>query len=332
MTLNRQEVIKKKKKKKIIWNLIKTAIVVFAVFFYIKDLSAVNNTTDPYTFKNGELKANIQLVDKTVMQSFAVDEENQYIYVSQVKSGQPKNSAESFVITRCSMDGKMLDSMTLKYGGHGTNIGVEVQNNSVYIWSSYDRVNQEGQTVGFDLVRFEYKAGATYTPSSPELEKYSNLINGKSTVQIATAIDNKNRRLAVRQRDSFHKEQWVDIYNLDDVTKYDARKLHTIHIPENILYLQGLSLAGNYLYWRTGDTNGKKFQDYVTIFDISTGKILKSKHVSVDESDILNKITYREPEGIFMYTDPKTAIQTLLVGVVTKEEGKNYFKNKVYTY
>jgi hypothetical protein len=332
--LQRREVIKKKKKRKIISSLIKLGITVLAVSFYMNDLSTDDYTFDHNSFLDdeGNLKAILQLADKTVMQSFAIDEENHEIYVSQVKSGQPKNVAESYVITRSTMDGQMLDSMTLQYGGHGTNIGVEVYNDEVYIWSSYERVNRNGAATGRDLVRFKYRANVTYTPQSPEIENYSYLIDTQSSMQISPAIDNKNRKIAVRQRDGIKKTQWVNVYNLDEVLSHKNPIANTIIIPEYLLMLQGLSLDGDYLYWRTGDSNERKFKDLVSVFDVNSGDLVAQKQVTSGWNSNSDKRFYREPEGIFLYTHAKTGEKQLYVGVVTGKSGEGIYSNSIYTF
>ncbi|MFP7299097.1 hypothetical protein [Neobacillus niacini] len=270
----------------------------------------------------------LQVSEKTVMQSFAIDEINRHIYISQVKGGQDNKGAESFVITKTTMDGIMIDSMTLTYGGHGTSIGVEVTDGIVYIWSSYDKVDKKGTMIGHDLVRFKYIGGATYTPSSPSLERYSDLINTDPKVQIAPSIDNKNGKIAVRQR--VGKKQKVDVYNIEDVLNNRNRKLYSFDVPTDLSYLQGLSLDGKFIYWRTGDTNGKKFKDLVTVFDITTGNIVLKEQITSGMDLAPYESNFREPEGVFMYTNPNTGEKSLYIGVVTGAPGKRI--NRLYVY
>ncbi|WP_052353775.1 phage baseplate protein [Neobacillus jeddahensis] len=315
---------KLKKKKGRNWLYIFELIILLGAFFYFSHDFGDSTDSSTAKKKKDNLFAKLELADHTVMQSFAIDETNKNIYVAQAKSSTTQNVAESYVITRCTLDGRMLDKMTLKYGGHGTNIGVEVNSKGVYIWSSYDQVNKKGVSKGHDLVRFKYKAGATYTPSSSDLKRYSKLINTSSSVQVATTIDNANRRLAVRQRQGDKTK--IDIYNLDDVLKGDNHKLHTLSISKELYYLQGFSLENNYLYWRTGDTNEERYKDYVSIFNISTGKLMTQIHETVGIDTMKHESNFREPEGVFLYTNPDTGKKSLLVGVVTGASGKRFYR------
>jgi hypothetical protein len=347
-TLNRRDRFKTRKTRKRIWNFIITAIVISAFCFFLKDFAAKSETTkinpldthnnetypsdspppelhpeERFSLKNkADRTITLQLADKTVMQSFAVDDVHQQIYVSQVASGRAPEEAESFVITRCTMDGKMLDSMTLKYGGHGTNIGVEVDGGSVYIWSSYNQLAEDGTVTGHDLVRFKYKAGAVYYPDSRALKNFSQLIDPSASIQIAAAVDPINKTLAVRQRSG--TTTTVDVYSLTDVLKGGDTKLSTINVPKNLYYLQGFSLDGDYLYWRTGDTDETRFKDFVTVFNVVTGEMVYQKHMTAGIDGLVNESNFREPEGIFLYTNPDTGEKSLFAGVVTGWNGERF--------
>ncbi|MFF2447160.1 hypothetical protein ACFVSW_08645 [Neobacillus sp. NPDC058068] len=363
-SLNRRDRFKAKKTQKRIWNFVITAIAAAAFFFFLKDFAVKsettkinpsdthyreNNPTNDHTPDNSTTdtpppeqhpeerlllknKADhtitLQLADKTVMQSFAVDDVHQQIYVSQVESGRAPEEAESFVITRCTMDGKMLDSMTLKYGGHGTNIGVEVDGDSVYVWSSYNKIAEDGTVTGHDLVRFKYKAGAVYNPSSHALKNFSKLIDPSASIQIAAAVDPINKTLAVRQRSGTKTS--VDVYSLTDVLSGGDTKLSTTIVPKNLYYLQGFSLDGDYLYWRTGDTDETRFKDFVTVFNTITGGVVYQKHMTAGIDGLVNESNFREPEGIFLYTKPDTGEKSLFVGVVTGGNGERF--NRIHAF
>ncbi|MED1468591.1 hypothetical protein [Bacillus salipaludis] len=324
-----QQINKIKGKNKIIF-----LLVFLILFFFIAVLIRKNPESKRFQFENIKpvYYESMNTADTTVMQSFAVDEIHKQIFVSQVKSGHTGNVAESYIITRCSMDGQMLDSMTLTFGGHGTSIGVEINKNKIYIWSSFDKVNINGVTTGHDLVRFQYKADENLTPFSPNLQNYSDLINPSSSMLITPTIDNKNRKLAVSQRDRYKHKQWVDIYNIDDILKHKPRKTNKIDIPESLLLLQGLSLDGNYLYWRTGDENEINYKDLVTVFDINTGRIIVQRRVALGWDISPYETIYREPEGIYMYTNSDTGKKMLFVGVVTGVRGKDNYRNRIYVY
>ncbi|MDY7432369.1 teichoic acid biosynthesis protein [Bacillus sp. V26] len=271
-----------------------------------------------------KLFTELRVADKTVLQSFNFDEKNHQIYTTQVATGMGGGSPQSFRITRLSFEGLQLDSMLLKHGGHGTNIGIENRNGTIYIWSLYDRPNETDKS---DLVCFPYKAGATLDENSKELQRFSNLpLNHRVT----PALDMKNRQLALRQYDTVNNKQWVTVFNLDDAIANKNNPLYTINIPEELHYLQGFFLDDGYLYWYTGDTNSKTYPNLITVFDTS-GKILLQKEITVG-SDLSYRYenNFREPEGICMYTNPETGAKSLMVGITSGKEGGRI--SRIYAY
>jgi hypothetical protein len=271
-----------------------------------------------------KLFTELRVADKTVLQSFNFDEKNHQIYTTQVATGMGGGSPQSYRITRLSFEGLQLDSMLLKHGGHGTNIGIENRNGTIYIWSLYDRPNETDKS---DLVCFPYKAGATLDENSKELQRFSNLpLNHRVT----PSLDMKNRQLALRQYDTLKNKQWVTVFNLDDAIANKNNPLYTINIPEELHYLQGFFLDDGYLYWYTGDTNSKTYPNLITVFDTS-GKILLQKEISVG-SDLSYRYenNFREPEGICMYTNPETGAKSLMVGITSGKEGNRI--SRIYAY
>ncbi|MDP4524802.1 phage baseplate protein [Bacillus halotolerans] len=271
-----------------------------------------------------KLFTELRVADKTVLQSFNFDEKNHQIYTTQVATGMGGGSPQSFRITRLSFEGLQLDSMLLKHGGHGTNIGIENRNGTIYIWSLYDRPNETDKS---DLVCFPYKAGATLDENSKELQRFSNLpLNHRVT----PSLDMKNRQLALRQYDTVKNKQWVTVFNLDDAIANKNNPLYTINIPEELHYLQGFFLDDGYLYWYTGDTNSKTYPNLITVFDTS-GKILLQKEITVG-SDLSYRYenNFREPEGICMYTNPETGAKSLMVGITSGKEGGRI--SRIYAY
>jgi hypothetical protein len=71
------------------------------------------------------------------------------------------NGIETTVITRLNLSGTKLDTMILRYAGHGTAIDVELINGAEYIWLNWRRTSASaGDT--YDIVRFPYRPG-TYS-------------------------------------------------------------------------------------------------------------------------------------------------------------------------
>lgn len=268
---------------------------------------------------------NLNLADKTVLQCFVIDELTGDIYATQVASGN-QDKSESFTITRMNQNGVMLDSMTLIHGGHGTTIGLERENGKVYIWSNYNVVDSNGNTVGNDLVRFPYTAGATLNGGSGGIKRY-NKFNDYYTIPV---IDRENGFIAFRIRLE-DDNSLVELRKLNDVKNGVNKVLGKVIIPSDLFYLQGFTIDGYDLYWYTGDTNNKTYPCEITQFNFKDGSL--KKRISCDFGygpDGKYEDGFREPESIFLYKDPKTGKKSLFAGVATGAVGKRLAK--VYAY
>lgn len=175
---------------------------------------------------------NLNLADKTVLQCFVIDELTGDIYATQVASGN-QDKSESFTITRMNQNGVMLDSMTLIHGGHGTTIGLERENGKMYIWSNYNVVDSNGNTVGNDLVRFPYTAGATLNGGSEGIKRY-NKFNDYYTIPV---IDRENGFIAFRIRLE-DDNSLVELRKLNDVKNGVNKVLGKVIIPNDLFYLK----------------------------------------------------------------------------------------------
>ncbi|MBO3796843.1 teichoic acid biosynthesis protein [Bacillus subtilis] len=267
----------------------------------------------------------LSLADKTVLQWFGIDEETGDIYATQVSSGNTEGS-ESFTITRMNQNGLMLDSMKVDKGGHGTTLGLEREGGKVYIWSNYDVVDSNGNTVGNDLVRFPYTAGVTLNSGSGGIRRY-NKFNDYYTIPVT---DTKNGLIAFRIKLN-DGNSVVELRKLSDVKNNINNVLGTVTIPKDLVYLQGLAIDGYDLYWYTGDTNNKTYPNELCRFSFKDGKLTDriSCNFGYDE-DGKYEDNFREPESVCFYKDPKTGKKSLLAGVVTGGAGKRI--NKVYAY
>ncbi|MEC0251784.1 phage baseplate protein [Bacillus halotolerans] len=268
---------------------------------------------------------NLNLADKTVLQCFVIDELTGDIYATQVASGN-KDKSESFTITRMNQNGVMLDSMTLIHGGHGTTIGLERENGKVYIWSNYNVVDSNGNTVGNDLVRFPYTAGATLNGGSGGIKRY-NKFNDYYTIPV---IDRENGFIAFRIRLE-DDNSLVELRKLNDVKNGVNKVLGKVIIPNDLFYLQGFTIDGYDLYWYTGDTNNKTYPCEITQFSFKDGSLRKRISCNFGYGpDGKYEDGFREPESIFLYKDPKTGKKSLFAGVATGAVGKRLAK--VYAY
>ncbi|MCC2528179.1 teichoic acid biosynthesis protein [Bacillus halotolerans] len=268
---------------------------------------------------------NLNLADKTVLQCFVIDELTGDIYATQVASGN-QDKSESFTITRMNQNGVMLDSMTLTHGGHGTTIGLERENGKMYIWSNYDVVDSNGNTVGNDLVRFPYTAGATLNGGSGGIKRY-NKFNDYYTIPV---IDRENGFIAFRIRLK-DDNSLVELRKLSDVKNGVNKVLGKVIIPSDLFYLQGFTIDGYDLYWYTGDTNNKTYPCEITQFSFKDGSLKKRISCNFGYGpDGKYEDGFREPESIFLYKDPKTGKKSLFAGVATGAVGKRLAK--VYAY
>ncbi len=268
---------------------------------------------------------NLNLADKTVLQCFVIDELTGDIYATQVASGN-QDKSESFTITRMNQNGVMLDSMTLIHGGHGTTIGLERENGKMFIWSNYNVVDSNGNTVGNDLVRFPYTAGATLNGGSGGIKRY-NKFNDYYTIPV---IDRENGLIAFRIRLE-DDNSLVELRKLNDVKNGVNKVLGKVIIPSDLFYLQGFTIDGYDLYWYTGDTNNKTYPCEITQFSFKDGSLKKRISCNFGYGpDGKYEDGFREPESIFLYKDPKTGKKSLFAGVATGAVGKRL--TKVYAY
>ncbi|QXJ47116.1 teichoic acid biosynthesis protein [Bacillus altitudinis] len=273
-----------------------------------------------YTTVSPVYHTHLNLKDPTVLQCFVIDEKKGDIYATQVSSG-----TSGYTITRMNKNGVMLDSMNVHQGGHGTSFGLERENGKIYIWSNYNIVDSNNVVIGHELVRFPYKAGATIKRDSASIERY-NKFNDKYTIPV---IDQKNGLIAFRTK--IKKDSVVELRDLRQLKKGINKVLGKVTIPSDLYYLQGFTIDGYDLYWYTGDTNSVNHPSELALFSFKDGLI--KKRITCDFGrgyDGHYEDDFREPEGIFLYKDPKTGKKSLFAGVVTGGLGKR--QAKVYAY
>ncbi len=258
----------------------------------------------------------LELPEGKIMQGFYFAQNGNAMFANIADGGSP----ESFTVYRLTSTGKMLDSMTLSQFGHGTLLGIEEIGTEVYIWTNIETVSSTNT-----LTRVKYIPGATYTPSSPEIENYSKFsIEGKVYPSI-------HYNYIIYCRGLGSGNSWkVEKRLLDDVKNGIDNIIQEITIPTSHLYLQGMAVDGDIIYWLSGDNNGVNYPIKLTTFDFNTGIILHD--LSVDfggNSKGIVESNYREPEGLFLYNDGSGA-KSLFVGMVTGDD-KNR-NNKVFAY
>ena len=260
--------------------------------------------------------AKLNLREATVLQSMVVDIETDILYASQAAEGN------DYTITRMSKSGSFIDYMNIPLGGHGTTFGIQKLNGSVYIWSNRHKVDGNGNTIGYDLIRFKYVPNTALTSFTT--------YNKFTSEYVTPAIDQHNKYIALRATKS-DGSMYVVLRTLSDVQNGVDNVLGRVDIPADLSYLQGFTIDGYDLYWYTGDTNSVEYPNEITLFDMRTGQI--KKRMTVDFGIGPNgkyEDDFREPESVFLYRDPKTGNKSLFAGVVTGGQGKRI--HKIYAY
>ncbi|WP_139822776.1 phage baseplate protein [Tuberibacillus sp. Marseille-P3662] len=264
----------------------------------------------------------LDLYGPTVLQCMVIDETTGYIYATQVDNHLGSGDIESFRIVRLNQNGEIIDWMACKYGGHGTTFGIENVNGKVYIWSNYSDVNGNSK-----LVRFPYQPGTTVDGS--EMAEY----NKFNDLYTTPAIDQKNDTIALRVTNK-HDTQSVELRRLQDVKNGVDEVLAKLDIPEEYTQtMQGMTIDGYDLYWYTGDSNKDGIADPWRIirFDMRTGKIKGIVECDFGrEPDGSWLDGFREPESVYLYTNPKNGQKTLFGGVVVG--AKLNRTAKIYVY
>lgn len=255
------------------------------------------------------------LTDSTVLQSFAIDNTNNYIYTVQVTAGgqQLANETRTYTgaertlngdltVTKLNLTGGVAGKMYLKGFGHGVSIGVEPVGTTAYLWSEVDAVNDttdsDGGLTGWgtQLGRFKFENNKVLVKTDSTITKYSPLSGvDRTTVN----IDMANGTLTMRYRTggaagSFHYK----VYNLAQFKANTFTALATVDQPSNVGTFQGFVTYGSYLYLLEGnaysDTNPSPTGNtYISIINLNTGIQVERTWTGAGKS-----LLYREPEGM----------------------------------
>lgn len=268
----------------------------------------------------------LQLAKETVNQALTVDEEKREIYATQAYNFTNDNT-ESFVISRLTLGGKLLDSMVVRFGGHGTTIGLERTNDKIYIWSNIIRTNIAGSQVSQFLCRYPYQANSEITIDSPNVVKYDEFLN--ASLYMNPFSDTKNGLLGQRHTDSrTSRHSWIEIYDMEKYKIGNKDILYSFDFTNEMdsLSLQGTSLDGTDLYISFGITPEEHRVYHV---DLETGNIIGviSRPVGRNSANEFDE-GHGELEGLHLYTNPETGYKTLLTVVVTDAAGRR--RQKLY--
>lgn len=272
----------------------------------------------------------LELAMGTVNQALVFDEVNQQIFATQAYTFSG-DAIESFVISRLTLGGKFLDSMTVRYGGHGTTIGIEVEEDSIYIWSNMIQVDEGGNQVSQFLTRYPYQAGTEIDINNPTVQRFNEFPD--KDLYMTPFTDFKNGLIAFRHTDktgSITKSR-IEIRLIDDVKNGTDNVLHEFVFNDemNQLIMQGFALDGSDLYL----TFGQRAEDFHLFrINVKTGEVIEQlkRPVGLNEKGEYDE-GFGEPEGLYLYTDPRTGQKTLLTVIVTGASGRRRQKLIAFT-
>lgn len=255
-----------------------------------------------------------KLHNGTVMQSFAVDDVNERIYVLQLMAGGQQLPGESgpvtgaqrdkngdMTLTQLDLEGNKLGYMFLKGFGHGVQMGVETDGDTTYLWTETDSVTEGNSGWGTQLARFPFENGKILTPDAGELEKHQ-LIEGADRTTVN--IDQANGLLTMRYRkDGAFR---FGVYELEKVKRGQYEPIADVAQPSMGTF-QGFASYGGYLYLLEGNSYGSNGSveptgnTYITAVDLNTGEAVDKQLIDAGDD-----LTFREPEGMAIrIPDPK---------------------------
>jgi len=235
-----------------------------------------------------------ELYNGTVMQSFAFDQTNQRLFVAQLRDGSAEASGDLCITELEWSTWTAIGHMYLTGFGHAVSIGAQAVGTSTYLWTDVDP-----DTAGYGqrLARFKYTNGTTLTNTSSAVTKYTPV----STADRHTcAIDAVNNRLIVRYRPAGSGTHRFTAYDLTAATSGDFSSplISNFLQPQDITdasAFQGYTAYGQYLYCLTGTHDVA--DSTLWSVNLNTGSIAQEFLTTAGST-----LTYREPEGMAMYT------------------------------
>jgi hypothetical protein len=289
----------------------------------IDNIERLNTVEFDFTSIEPVLHTVIHPARASVLQGLVFDEDTGEIYVTQVAGVTPPGATDSFAVSRMNKYGALLDSMVVTFGGHATVFGIEKEGGSVYIWINCDITSEGGVAEDYKLVRILYQPGVTIDQTSPTMVTYPKF----SDMYTSVTTDPKNDLIVFRYTPD-NGPQTMDLRKLSEVKNNIDNVLGTIVIPDDLNddTMQGMTIDGYDLYFRTGDNAGV-YPDKITQFKFDDDTFRRERTNTFGQG--INGAyadAYREPEGLFIYTDPKTSKKTLFASVVTGDQGRRILK------
>lgn len=239
------------------------------------------------------------------------------LYKTPSTSGEWATDYQHFQITRCAPNGKRLEYMIFKNGGHGTEFGLEIdETGQIYIWNAWEESaisggtasgpgNAEipGATVPHRVGRVKWSNGAIVLPQNAE---YS--FQQPTPGYLIPTISSCQKYIGYRH------DRMIYICDFALVKAGQIGLISTFEIPSADYYLQGFTLDDKFVYWRSGtgtEYTGPSFKpDTLIKVDWRTGEILERRILMLYTGDLDG---FMEPEGIHIHVDER-GYKTLFLG------------------
>lgn len=273
-----------------------------------------------------DLFRHINLKDDTVQQSFAFDQRNRRLFVSQRRNGSPIEAGD-LTITQLDFAGKYLGYMHLNGFGHGVSFGAESLGTDTYLWTEVD---SKSNGYGERLARFKFVNGKTVSRDSTALTKFKPFPSSSSIIAVINPVDNT---LVCRYTSGLTKR--LAAFPLEEATVGNfSSPLYDFEQPELkglSSVFQGYAAYGSYVYILSGtayDVNGNIIDSELTSVNVNTGIIHQGPVLTKAGSTL----TFREPEGMAVYTT-QAGEPRLFLGFASGKAGDRrsnlFYKNEL---
>ena len=256
----------------------------------------------------------------TVAQGLGYDNVNQEFYMAQVYVNESWGSeTEHFVINRCDIHGKLIDSMRCRNGGHGTIFGLERDNSGViWIWTAWKSASGYELKNTNNVVRIKYKSGDIDLKSYGEWS-YINTFNNNVYTNVVLSADGDE--IAFITDSTITNKLNVKIRKKADVLNATDRIINNIEL-DNKNSWQSFAFDEKYYYYRTGlaseiDKIHKidRVSSVMTIIKPNTGKPINN---------------FKEAEGMCFASSLDNKSKTLLLATVKDVELRR--ANQIWCY
>lgn len=251
-------------------------------YFSIKDKKETTFMSDILTYDS-----------RWVSQSFAIDFEEECIYVTQsVTEVDPSY----ILLSKIKFNGTVVGHMKLHGFGHGSQIGIDKINGITKIWCECHGEPHitTGKLFGTKICRFNFEDGREYTTSAGNV---FDMVQDARNMQVA--VSEETNRLSIKYI-TYSNRNAINVYDLKSVIDNNPRLLASFTIPSwletSISPSQGHSVYGNRIYhYEGGDSsvaNGNNTR--ITVLDF-LGNVVETNLV---EAGI--NLANREAEGLYV--------------------------------